>query len=289
LEESFFFFNDKFFKQKVGVPIGSKCGCSLACLYLIYFEERFFATHPCDCLLSFWRYIDDIFGTWKGSNEEFLSFFEKINSFDPCIKFTCTGLQDSLSVLDVLISVGDEGLSTNLFTKPTDKKLLLNFKSNHPPHIKKALPFMMARRVVLICSKREDVEKELSLLADIFFRRGYPSSIIKSGFLKALKLDRNQILSRSPTNEPSADKNFFLTTTFLSDINWQRIKKDTNILKNRSGIKNRVCFGFRNGRNLNSFLVSSKLNDSVVDKSNFRRISCCQRANCPIFKYQKDF
>jgi hypothetical protein len=56
-----------------------------------------------------------------------------------------------------------------LYTNPKDRKMLLNFDSCHPFHIKKALPFMMARRVVLICWEPEDKWKELSMTLVFFF------------------------------------------------------------------------------------------------------------------------
>lgn len=63
--ESYFQFDSKFFKQKRGVPIGSKCGCSIACIFMQWFEKRFFGENPGLRPRVYYRYTDDIFGVWK--------------------------------------------------------------------------------------------------------------------------------------------------------------------------------------------------------------------------------
>ena len=39
-------------------------------------------------ILLYKRFIDDILLLWKGSEEKFLEFMDKINSLHPTIKFT---------------------------------------------------------------------------------------------------------------------------------------------------------------------------------------------------------
>lgn len=92
-----------------------------------------------------------------------------------------------------------------LFTKTTDRKMLLKYESSHPPHIKKALPYiMMMRRIVKICSEPSDKWKELEILGE-------------KGFLKALLLERETCLSeKSPRKEGPEET--FLVTTFSSSF-----------------------------------------------------------------------
>lgn len=280
---SFFEFNGSFYKQNRGVPIGSKCGCSIACVYMRFLEEEFFKSRPCNNLKAFFRYIDDVFGVWSGNEDEFNSFFNDFNNFDPFIKFTNTGLVRELNVLDTTVSYNDkEKLKVKLFTKPTDRKMLLNFNSSHPLHIKKALPYMMARRVVMISSENEDKWKELLTLGEVFFRRGYPMRIIKEGFMKALKLTREDCLNSERKKVSQHQDDSFFVTKFLSAINWKELKSNVRNLKEKTGLKRGVKFAYRNDRSLKSLLVHTRLTNN--EKKNNKKKRFCGRKNCPICK-----
>jgi hypothetical protein len=128
-------------------------------------------------------------------------------------------------------------------------------------------------------------------LAEIFFRRGYPSSVIEKGFRKALQLNRLDMLNSLPIqsqNSPGVRSSFFLSTTFLSDVNWGRVKNEVKCLRKLSGFTGNICFGFKNKRNLKSILIKSTLS-SPSPISELRSIQCCGRKNCPILVNQKDF
>ena len=67
-----------------------------------------------------------------------------------------------IECLDLEISVEDGRLKTNLYIKPTDKHLYLEFDSNHPSHCKESIPYSQALKVVERCATPSDTEVQLT-------------------------------------------------------------------------------------------------------------------------------
>ena len=72
---------------------------------------------------------------------------------------------------------------TNLFIKPTNSQLFLDFYSNHPEHCKEAILFSQALRVVERCSSSEERDIQLQNLKTKCKERNYPEQIIEKQFL----------------------------------------------------------------------------------------------------------
>ena len=54
--------------------------------------------------------------------------------------------------LEVMVSLNNGTIETDLYTKPTDKHQHLLSSSCHPQHTKRAIPFSLALRIRRICS-----------------------------------------------------------------------------------------------------------------------------------------
>ena len=94
------------------------------------------------------------------------------------IKFTWEIGNKKISFLDVTIRVNGGKFSTDVHHKLTDTHQYLNFKSCHPQHVKKAIPYSHALRLKRICDS-EDVYKTREIeLKGSFLKRCY-----KSGFV----------------------------------------------------------------------------------------------------------
>ena len=86
--------------------------------------------------MSFKCYIDDGFGLWEHSIEELLQFPQHANQIHPNIKVELRCRRDAIEFLDTMVKVEDGALTTDLYTKPSDKHLYVNYKSCHPTHVK---------------------------------------------------------------------------------------------------------------------------------------------------------
>ena len=63
LNNNMFQFNSKAYQQKSGKAIGTKFSTSFACIYMDGVEQKFLETQR-KKLLTWLRYIDDIFFIW---------------------------------------------------------------------------------------------------------------------------------------------------------------------------------------------------------------------------------
>ena len=99
------------------------------------------------------RYIDDIFMIWTEGLDILKIFIDYLNNIRSTIKFTSSQSSTNITFLDVNVSLTNDGnISTDLYTKPTDKHQHLLYSSCHPLHTKKAITFSLALRLRRICS-----------------------------------------------------------------------------------------------------------------------------------------
>ena len=68
-----------------------------------------------------WRYIDDIFMIWTEGLENLNTFVNYLNNLHPTIKFTSNHSFANIPFLDLMVSLKDGLIETDLYTKPTDK------------------------------------------------------------------------------------------------------------------------------------------------------------------------
>jgi hypothetical protein len=111
-------------------------------------------------------------------------------------------------------------MTTDLYSKPTDKHQHLSPSSCHPKHCFKSIPFSQAIRVKRICSTVETTKQRLGDLRHHLKRWEYNDKVIESGFSKASEITCNRndleykekkINKRDPlvlTYHPSFRENF---------------------------------------------------------------------------------
>lgn len=81
LARNYFVFNDKFYLQIKGTAMGKRFAPSYANIFMANWEKE--ALSKCKIQpICYLRYLDHIWGIWKGSSEEFDVFFATLNSHD---------------------------------------------------------------------------------------------------------------------------------------------------------------------------------------------------------------
>ena len=93
---------------------------------------------------------------WTPGPEKLKVFVDYLNNLHSTIKFTCSHSPSNIPFLDVMVSVKDGSIETDLYTKPTDKHQYLLVSSCHPQHTKRATPFSLALRLRRICSNPDN-------------------------------------------------------------------------------------------------------------------------------------
>ena len=126
----------------------------------------------------------------------FSYFLARLNAFHESIKFTWEiGLQE-IAFLDVWITNVNGAFQTDVYSKSTDAHQYLNFKSCHPPHVKRAIPYSQGLRLKRVCNSGSAFEKRLGELKSFLVKRGYCSDYVDNQFGRVREVNRNSLFKR---------------------------------------------------------------------------------------------
>ena len=109
---------------------------------------------------------------------------------DPC---DCPP-KENIPFLDVLVSIRNGKIETDLSKKPTDRNQYLLPSSCHPFECLKNIPFSLALRIVKICSNKEKRDIRMKELKDMLLEQEYDESVVDSAIKKAKKIERHKAL-----------------------------------------------------------------------------------------------
>ena len=110
---------------------------------------------------------------WTEGSDKLKVFVDYLNNLHPTIKFTCSHSLTNIPFLDVMVSLKDGLIQTDLYTKPTDKHQYLLISSCHPTHTKRSIPYSLALRLRRICSDDDTYKQRCKELMDYLVNRGY--------------------------------------------------------------------------------------------------------------------
>ncbi len=294
LTKNNFSFTDRHFVQVQGTAMGTKMAPSYANLFMSDLEDRLLSSAP-NRPLVWWRFIDDIFSIWCGSQDSLVEFIDHINSFHPTIKFTTEYSLTSVNFLDVTISKSPSGIATDVYSKPTDTHQYLLSNSCHPSHCKKAIAYSQALRIRRICSTDTLYKSRSSDLRKHLVSRGHSERRVQLAINRALNIPRHTLLTNTRTKK-APTKRVALVTTFHP-----KLPKLSSILNNNMNIlhsSNRLCsaipeppmVAFRRPKNLGDILVRAKLPPGTCQTPPITEIlGChkCTRSKCRTCLYIK--
>lgn len=286
-----FIFNEKFYLQIKGTAMGKRFAPAYANLYMANWEEEALTK----CLqkpLCYLRYLDDIFGIWTGSREEFDVFFAILNSHDSSIKLKLEINDDSIQFLDTTIFRGPEFLETSqldvkVFFKATDTHALLHKTSFHPSHTFKGIIKAQLLRFKRICTRQEDFSEATKILFKALLERGYTQTFLKWN-LKNFQQRKDKI----------DDQKIPLITTFSSisnnlnrtwKDNFKTIFKPKNIVPNLGMVP-----AYRRNNNLKDWLVRAKLptldwKKPPGQQQNFSKLNFIRNTSNQLIKIRGEF
>ena len=200
LENDNISFADKHFIQKEGTAIGSHLGMNYASTYLGEWEKQLLQQAR-NLPYSYYRYVDDVWGLWTHGEEALKRFHELANSIHPRIQVTLRCSINQLEFLDVLTSITDTKLETDLFSKPTDKHLYLHKQSSHPDSTKKSIPYGLGVRIKRICSDNKHYLCHRQELKRHLQDRGYEAQFIEKELKKVDTKERTDLLGYNTHNK----------------------------------------------------------------------------------------
>ena len=141
---------------------------------------------------------------WTEGLDNLKIFIDYLNNIHPTIKFTSSHSSTNVSFLDVNVSLTNDGnISTDLYTKPTDKHQHLLYSSCHPLHTKNAIPFSLALRLRRICSTDETFNIRTAQLTTYLLKRGYKRNFVTKQIQRAANIPRRLALQTKDMNKPT--------------------------------------------------------------------------------------
>ena len=138
--------------------MGTRMAPSYANLFMGKLEREFLLTQDIEPQV-WWRFIDDIFAIWTHGEHVLCRFIESLNPHHPTVKFTSTWSAEQVTFLDTTVYPKDGQISTDLYTKPTDKHQYLHMDSCHPFHCKASIPYSQALPLRRIHSEKKSFIK----------------------------------------------------------------------------------------------------------------------------------
>ena len=216
--------------------------------------------------LHYFRFLDDSWGVWPHSREDFDGFLTILNTHNPSITIKSTFSPSSVDFLDTTTFKGPEFPSTSRLDikvnfKDTDTHALLHKSSFHPRHTYAGLVKSQLLRFHRICSRPGDFQSATKVLFSALSTRGYCRSFLR----KALRTFRETKAVAVGPHLP------FVTTYSPSAVRLVREIKNyfshmvssTTLLNNFS-----IIAAFRKNKNLRDILVQAKLHSSSRPRPN---------------------
>ena len=177
VKDNCFVYNGHLYVQKDGVAMGSPLGPVLANIFLCSLEKKYFEKHE-DFPMYYRRYVDDTFCVFN-DRDSAVRFFEYINTVHPNMHFTMEEENcEKIQFLDTVVVKGDRFFQNDVFRKPTDTGLYLNWSSLVPVGYTIGLAKCLLGRALTICSSWELIHNQFEYIRKTLVKNGYPNSVI---------------------------------------------------------------------------------------------------------------
>ena len=151
-----------------------------------------------------------------------------MNAKQHSIKFTVEKATDLLPFLDVELKFDEFGFKTSVWHKPTDTRLLLNFRSTCLIAWKSGLITCLLKQAKIICSDYKLFKNEITKLRCIFAKNCYPNCF----FNKCLKKFENTTKPDSQDKEVD-DYAYILGSLYFEKPSRKSASQLSTLLKQR--------------------------------------------------------
>lgn len=201
LEENYFEFNGRTFKQRIGAAMGSKASPAICDVVFGAMEDQI--TELGGQNLKIWkRFRDDVFLVWTGTEEQYIDFAEKANKISKIFQFTQEHSEKEIQMLDLTIMVDPTNpgkLASKIYFKPTN---LFQFIRPHSLH-KKTVFKGIVKGELLRCARNSSSLNHFleaaQFLKQKWIQRGYQAKMIEETirpYIVDYQFTRAQLLNK---------------------------------------------------------------------------------------------
>ena len=271
-----FTFNDENVLQIKGCTMGAKSSPSYANIFMGKFEEDNIYPLLKDNIVCYFRFIDDIFFIWTGSEQHLHDVIANVNQVHNSIKFDYKFSYNEIDFLDTTVTINNDlTISTKLYVKATDRNAYLQYNSYHSKSMKENIPYGQALRVKKICSNKDDLDRSLVTLRNNFINRGYPQDKVDKDIEKARSIERQELLQK--TNKKREGKLCFCATynknlpnvRGIINDNWHLLHVNKEI---STTFKSTPILAFRRNKNLKQIIGQHHLSQNKKITSSKRKL-----------------
>ena len=273
LTKNLFEFDEQIFLQTWGTAMGPRVAPTYANIFMGAFEEYVFeegSEHVRYIFEEFYkRFIDDGFMLWAGTEAQLERFIEYLNGLHATIKVTATYdfKTREVSFLDVLVSIRDGKVVTDLYRKLTAVCQYLLPSSCHPSFVTRNIPFSLCYRLLRIVSDPVTLNIRLHELKNMLVSRQYNSKVIDKALARIAKIDRKTALLKVEKKNTSGKVNFVVPyDPRFPPIN-PIVQKHFKVMNEDPHLKrvfqSGVQISYKRNRNLRELLCRAKLYPSI--------------------------
>ena len=254
-------FNEKFYKQKQGLPMGNTLSPILADLYMNEYMEKHM--NKINKPLRIWRYVDDILVLTKMKEEEVKLYVENLNKIKSKIKFTYEYEENGrINFLDTTLSKSSDGkIDMKWYRKDSATDRLLNYNSYHDKAVKLNIIKNMTSKILETSKNPDQQQKDLNKLKEILKKSQYPSEIVNKNIIDTIRMKNQKVNKETQNNKKDETTKYKISLPFVQGI---------NVLKRKlEKLKIKVFFSYPNKiQTLCTNTIKSK------SKSNIYQINC---------------
>jgi hypothetical protein len=212
LNNNYVEFNNKYFKQKHGLPMGNCLSPILADIYLDDYMKKHL--NEVNITQKLWRYVDDIIIITKMNKIELNDYVEQLNKIKSKIRFTLEFEENSkINFLDTTLSrnKNDNEINVRWFRKETAANKLLNYNSCHQKSVKKNIVSNMASRIKNTTKNNIEQKEDIERLMQILRRSDYPEKEIQQLIKTTLSTTNSQT---SPPERKTEELKYSITLPY---------------------------------------------------------------------------
>ena len=272
MRASFAKYKDSWYKAKKGIPTGGSMSVQIANITVFYVLSKclYSSDEHMSYIHAMKRFIDDGTGIFKGSERQFISWKNTLNS--ALIPYNLTIDNDSwqyaengesVNFLDIKFGFDYNGeLITDLYCKQTDARAYLHYSSYHTNQTFSSIVYSQAIRIRRIVKDQYKLSKHLDTLKEAFFKAKYPKRMVNNIIEKVKSLPRT--LQKSVNNSNDNEVSIRVVSTHGCDKALTETVKKTEKLITSSKIfaskqvKKPYTFTKRVAPSLRSVLCNSK-------------------------------
>ena len=285
------------YKTILGIPTGGPESGSIANIVVYFVLETILLPHPrikpLNRIPSRLRFLDDLWFGWQGTERQFTRFKAILNEVGKTVGITFKGeVGKSVDFLDMTVELKDGHLSTKMYIKPTDSSRYLHRRSDHSLHTFTSIPFSQFRRSVVLCSSTQERNESIDYISKKLKDSGYKDEEISNAKKKALKLDREKILTDDTQTKEREAKNQLIFTLnrdkYMSTKIKELLEENQNEINEILGEETRLIVAEKRNQNLASTLFAkSSFSKELCDPKDSQKCKGRGCKTCPIMNLEK--